>query len=70
VNFNDAQKKEFDTGWKLQPGDIYNESYVTSFLKNNTALRSFNGYSASFKTVADPDAHTVDLTVTFVRSSR
>jgi len=27
-------------------------------------------YSASFKTVAAPDAHTIDLTVTFVRSSR
>jgi outer membrane protein assembly factor BamA len=67
VNLNDAQKKDFDSAWKLHPGDIYNEGYVTSFLKNNTALHSFDDYSASFKTIADPDAHTIDLTVIFVR---
>ena len=70
INLNDAQKKDFERGWILHPGDIYNEGYVTSFLKNNNALQSFNGYAASFKTVADPDAHTVDLTVDFVRSAR
>ena len=65
VNLSDAQRADFDRGWKLHPGDIYDEGYVTSFLKNNTALLSLAGLSASFKTVADPDAHTVDLTMTF-----
>lgn len=64
-NLTDAQKKDFERGWKLRPGDVYDESYVTSFLKNNTALQSFNGYAASFKTVADTEHHTVDLFLTF-----
>jgi outer membrane protein assembly factor BamA len=70
LNLTDAQKKDFDRGWTMHPGDTYNESYVTSFLKNNTALQSLNGLAASFKTVADPDAHTIDLTITFIRTSR
>jgi outer membrane protein insertion porin family len=70
LNLTDAQRKDFDRGWTMHPGDTYNEGYVTSFLKNNTALQSLNGLAASFKTVADPDAHTIDLTITFIRTSR
>jgi hypothetical protein len=33
----------------------------------NTALRALEGYSASFKAYADPNNHTVDLVLTFVR---
>jgi outer membrane protein insertion porin family len=69
VNLNDAQKANFEKAWKLAPGDTYDEGYVTSFLKNNTALRALDGLSASFKTVADPDAHTVDLILTFTRGT-
>jgi hypothetical protein len=65
VNLNPTQKADFDKAWTLKPGDIYNESYVTDFLKNNSAVRSLEGLSASFKTVADPDAHTVELILTF-----
>lgn len=62
-----AQRKDFDSAWKMRPGDIFDEGYAASFLRNNSALQSFNGYSAKFKTIADPDAHTVDLIMTFVR---
>ena len=67
VGLLEAQQKDFDTAWKMHPGDIFDEGYVASFLKNNSAISSFNGYSAGFKTIADPDAHTVDLVMTFVK---
>ena len=66
-NLSPAQRKDFDSAWKMHPGDVFDEGYISSFLKNNSALQSFNGYSAKFKTVADPDAHTVDLIMTFVK---
>jgi outer membrane protein insertion porin family len=65
VNLNPTQKADFDKAWTLKPGDTYDESYVTGFLKNNSAVRSLEGLSAAFKTVADPDAHTVELILTF-----
>jgi len=67
VNLTPAQRKDFDSAWKLQPGDIYNAEYAATFLTKNTALRSFAGYSASYKAIADPETHLVDLTLTFVR---
>lgn len=69
-NLSDAQKKDFDRAWILHPGDVYNETYVTGFLKNNTALLSLAGSSLAFKTVADPDTHTVDLILTFAHAGR
>ncbi len=69
-SLTEAQKKDFERGWRLHPGDPYDETYVASFLKNNTALMSFNGYSASFKTVADTEHHTVDLFLTFSKTGR
>ncbi len=67
VGLSDAQQKDFIRAWKMQPGDVFDEGYASSFLTNNSAITSFNGYSARFKTVADPDAHTVDLLMTFSR---
>jgi outer membrane protein insertion porin family len=66
-NLSAAQQADFDKAWKMHPGDIFDESYASSFLKNNSALQSFNGYSAKFKTIADPDAHTVDLIMSFIK---
>jgi outer membrane protein assembly factor BamA len=67
LNLSPAQRKDFDRGWKLQSGDLYNEAYVTNFLTNNTALITLNGCSATFKTIADPDTHLVDVTMTFIQ---
>ena len=69
LNLSPAAQKDFDTGWRMKPGDLYNAEYVTSFLKNNTALQALNGYSAGFKASADPQTHLVDLTITFVRGA-
>jgi outer membrane protein insertion porin family len=62
-----AQQADFDKAWKLHPGDVFDEGYASSFLKNNSALKSFDGYSAKFKTIADPDTHSVDLVMTFIK---
>jgi outer membrane protein insertion porin family len=67
LNLTDVQQKEFDSAWRLKPGEIYDENYVTSFLTKNTALRSLEGYSGSFKTVGNPDTHLAVVTITFVK---
>jgi outer membrane protein assembly factor BamA len=65
----DAQK-EFDAGWLMKPGDIYNESYVSGFIHANTALLHLATYAASFQSSADPQTHLVDLTINFIAPSR
>jgi len=67
VGLNAAQQADFDKAWTLHTGDVFDEGYASSFLQNNSALRSFDGYSAKFKTTADPDTHTVELVMTFIK---
>ena len=64
-----AARKDFDRAWTMQAGDLYNVEYVTSFVRNNSALRSLEPYSMAYKSVADPQTHTVDLILTFVRGA-
>jgi outer membrane protein insertion porin family len=68
-NLDPAARADFDRYFLQKPGEIYNPEYVAGFLKNNTALRSFNGYAANFKAYADPNTHTVDLVVNFYKRS-
>jgi outer membrane protein insertion porin family len=69
-NLDPAAQADFDRGWRMKTGEIFNPEYVTGFLKNNTALRALESYSASYKAYADPNTHTVDLVLTFVRGAR
>ena len=64
-----AAQADFDRGYLMKEGALYNPEYLTKFLKNNTALQALNGYAAGFKAVADPNTHTVDLVITFVRGA-
>ena len=66
-NLDPAAKADFDRGFLMKTGELYNPEYVAGFLKNNTALRALEGYTAAFKAYADPNSHTVDLVLTFVR---
>jgi outer membrane protein assembly factor BamA len=59
------QRKDFDTAWRLNAGDVYNAGYVKSFLTNNTAVQSLLGLSAAFTVSQDPEAALIDLTVAF-----
>jgi outer membrane protein assembly factor BamA len=68
VKFNglsEAQTKEINSAWRMKPGDFYDVTYVTEFLKQNSALQTLRGYSATYKAISEPDTHLVDLTLTF-----
>ena len=69
LNLSPEAQKEFDSGWHMKAGDLYNEHYVQTFINNNTALQHLATYSASFQTSADPQTHLVDLTITFIRGA-
>jgi len=64
-----AAQADFDRGYLMKEGALYNPEYLTKFLTNNTALRALNTYSASFKAYADPNTHTVDVVLTFFRGA-
>jgi outer membrane protein insertion porin family len=70
LNLSPTAQKEFDSGWRMKPGDIYNLTYVETFIRNNTALQNLATYSAAFQTSADPTTHLVDLTITFIPGPR
>ena len=68
IKFNglsEAQSKELNSAWRMKPGDFYDVNYMTEFLKQNSALQTLRGYSATYKAISDPDTHLVDLTLTF-----
>lgn len=62
-----AAQADFDRGFQMKAGELYNPEYVSGFLKNNKALQALLGYSATYKAYADPNTHTVDLVLTFLR---
>ena len=67
VGLSDEQRKQFDSAWRMNPGDFYDVNYMTSFLAKNSALQALRGYSATFRALSDPNTHLVDLTITFVK---
>jgi outer membrane protein assembly factor BamA len=69
LNLTPAQQTDFNRGWTLKAGDVFNSEYITNFLQQNSALRSFDGYSATFKAVRDPESRLVDVTVTFLHGT-
>ena len=69
-NLTPAAKADFDRGFLLRPGTLYDPAYIATFLKKNTALTALAGYSASFKAYADPAAHTVDVVIDFFRTGK
>jgi outer membrane protein assembly factor BamA len=64
---SEVQQKEFNSAWRMKPGDIYDATYVTSFLTKNSALQSLAEYSATYKAYSDPNTHLVDLVLTFIK---
>ncbi|HVG27820.1 MAG TPA: POTRA domain-containing protein [Acidobacteriaceae bacterium] len=61
-------QKDFQSGWTMQPGAVYDPLYAANFLNNNTALRALSPYTALFQAAADTNTHLVDLTINFVRA--
>lgn len=68
LNLSAAAQKDFDFGWLLKPGAVYDPIYTANFLNNNTALRNLSDYTASFQAAADTQTHLVDLTIRFFRA--
>jgi outer membrane protein assembly factor BamA len=68
-NLDPAARTEFDRGFLMKTGELYNPEYLRAFLKSNTALQALDGYSGAYKAYADPNTHTVDLVITFARAS-
>ena len=68
-NLDALAQKDFDRGWLMKTGELYSPDYASTFLKKNTALQALAPYSASYKAYADPNTHTVDLVITFYRST-
>jgi outer membrane protein assembly factor BamA len=67
LGLSDEQQKQFNSAWSMNTGDIYDVTYLSTFLAKNTSLTKLAGYSASYKALADPDSHLVDLTISFVK---
>jgi len=64
-----AAQADFNRGYLMKEGTLYNPEYLATFLKNNTALHALDGYAAGFKAYANPTDHTVDVVITFVRGA-
>lgn len=58
---------DFDRGYTMKTGEIYNPEYLQTFFKKNTALKALDNYGMGYKAYADPSTNTVDLVLTFVR---
>jgi outer membrane protein assembly factor BamA len=69
-NLDPAARADFDRGFLMKAGELYNPEYAATFLKKNTALQALAGYSAGYKAYASPNSHTVDLVLTFYRGAR
>jgi outer membrane protein insertion porin family len=68
VNLSAAAQQDFDRGWLLKPGAVYDPLYTSKFLTSNTALTKLAGYTASFQAAADSQTHMVALTINFLRA--
>jgi outer membrane protein assembly factor BamA len=64
-NLDTAARADFDRGYLMKTGELYNPDYLTNFLHNNTALLALQKYSAAWKAYADPNTHTVDIILNF-----
>jgi len=60
---------EFDKNFTMKEGELYNPEYIGLFEVRNPSLRNLASYSAGFKAYADPNAHTVDVIITFFRGA-
>ncbi|MEK6397157.1 MAG: POTRA domain-containing protein [Terriglobus sp.] len=70
VGLSGKAQSDFDTHWLLKPGTVWNSIYAEKFLQNNTALRSLAPYTGKIDSVAHPESHTVDVTLTFMANNK
>jgi outer membrane protein assembly factor BamA len=68
-NLDPAAQADFDRGFLMRKGDIFNPDYIHNFFINNPGLKALIPYGASYKAYADPNTHTVDVVLTFARGA-
>jgi hypothetical protein len=52
--------------WKLKPGDVYDDSYVTKYLQEEIVpLKTADGGRGNLSTRLDTDRHVVDVKIVF-----
>ena len=67
LNLAPDARSRFDAAWKLQPGEIFDETYLAAFLKANIAQPYLSPYSLTYRVERDPDNHLVKLYLVFAR---
>jgi outer membrane protein insertion porin family len=70
LNLAPDARSKFDTLWKLQPGEIYDETYLATFLKANIAQPYLQPYSLTYRVESDPDNHLVKLYLIFAQAAK
>ena len=70
VGLTPESRATFDAAWKLHPGDLYDATYVETFLKANIAQPYLKPYSLTYRIVRDPDTHLVTVIFVFAHHSR
>lgn len=70
VGLTPDSRKTFDAAWKLHPGDIYDSTYLETFLKANIAQPYLEPYSLSYRIVRDPDTHLVTVIFIFAHHAK
>ena len=64
-----AAAAEFAKAFRLHRNDLFDAPYVNSFLAHDTTAPSLAPYNGTWRAVAHPETHTVDLVLAF-RNSR
>ncbi len=72
VQAPDAQRADLTRRvWEMHEGDIYNASYIKTFLqKHRSELASLNGWSINFTQTIHDDTHVVDLNLKYEKFQR
>jgi outer membrane protein assembly factor BamA len=70
LNLAPEARRQLDAAWKLRPGDLYDETYLASFIKGNIAQPYLTPYSLTYRVERDPDTHMVKLFLIFAHSTK
>ena len=70
LNLAPEARSQLDAAWKLRPGDVYDETYLVSFIKGNIAQPYLLPYSLAYRVERDPDTHMVKLFLIFAHSTK
>ncbi len=63
-NVSTDQEKQFNSEWKMKPGDVYDDTYPLKFMEQHAGLVQ-HGYSMSVQLAKDSSALAVDLAIEF-----